>query len=139
MDHIKILKANNLKATPQRLGVLEVLANKEHPTIDEIYQEIKQTNPSISLATIYKNIKSLLDYNIITELNILNQKKRYDLLDKEHIHLVCNNCGNIQDIDCSQAELVAYKKLLKKSLKNDIISLTVVANSQNCSKCDNNF
>lgn len=136
MNYINILKANNLKATPQRLGVLKILANKEHPTIDEIYQEIKQKNPSISLATIYKNIKSLLDYNIITELNILNQKKRYDLLDKEHIHLVCNKCGNIQDIDCSQAELVAYKKMLKKSLKNDILSLSIVVNSKTCAKCE---
>lgn len=137
MDYISILKDNNLKATPQRIGVLKILAKKTHPTIDELYNEIKIENPSISLATIYKNLKALIDSEIIIEINVFNKKARYDILDAEHIHLVCNNCGDIKDVDYVKADLVNYKNMLSRTLQTKINSLSIIANSQNCPKCQN--
>lgn len=59
MELLQMLKKYDLKATPQRLCVLKILKRHEHPNIDELYAEIKREYPSISLATVYKNINTL--------------------------------------------------------------------------------
>ena len=56
---MELLKNRGLKATPQRLSVLKILDSHTHPTIDELYEEICAENPSVSLATVYKNLNML--------------------------------------------------------------------------------
>ncbi len=55
----KILKENHLKITPQRLAILKEIQKFGHISIDEIYENVKESNPSMSLATIYKNLASI--------------------------------------------------------------------------------
>lgn len=50
----KILKQNNLKITPQRMAILKEIEKNGHISIEEIYENIKETHPSMSLATIYR-------------------------------------------------------------------------------------
>ena len=59
MNYMELLKNRGLKATPQRLSVLKILDSHTHPTIDELYDEICAENPSVSLATVYKNLNML--------------------------------------------------------------------------------
>ena len=47
-DFIALLKAKELKATPQRISVLKELDKKMHPTIDDLYESLRQENPSMS-------------------------------------------------------------------------------------------
>lgn len=135
MDYISILKNCNLKATPQRIGILKNLAKKTHPTIDELYAKLRSENPCISLATVYKNVKALVEAKVITEINIPNQKLKYDFLDKEHVHLFCTNCSCIENIGQDDAKLKIYKDMLHQSLKKEITSINIIINSKTCSKC----
>ena len=57
MNYIALLKDNNLKVTPQRLTIVEELYVNGHMNIDQVYKSLQEKFPSISLATIYKNIK----------------------------------------------------------------------------------
>jgi len=99
MDFIASLKANNLKVTPQRLTIIEELYKNGHMNIDELYVNLKEKFPSISLATIYKNINSMVDILYVSEVKIPNKKSVYELTKEEHSHLVCNKCNTILDID----------------------------------------
>jgi Fur family peroxide stress response transcriptional regulator len=57
MNDIKeLLQKSKLKATPQRVAILKSIEKLGHASIEEIYEDIKENFPSISLATIYKNI-----------------------------------------------------------------------------------
>ncbi|MDA3966841.1 Fur family transcriptional regulator [Helicobacter sp. WB40] len=94
----QILKNGNLKVTPQRMAILQEINTKGHISIDEIYENIKKNHPSMSLATIYKNLTSMQEVKIIDEVKLPNQKPRYELTKKPHIHLVCERCGMIKDI-----------------------------------------
>ncbi|MDY3133492.1 MAG: Fur family transcriptional regulator, partial [Campylobacter lanienae] len=109
MDYMELLKQAKLKATPQRLCVLKILSNHAHPTIDELYEQIKTEYPSISLATVYKNLNTLINENLVVEVNSPNQKAKYDIYEHPHIHLVCSNCGNVQDINASDAQMTTYQ------------------------------
>ena len=89
----KLLKDNHLKITPQRLAILKQIEKFGHIGIDEIYENIKESNPSMSLATVYKNLTFMQEAKIIDEVKLPNQKQRYELVKNPHIHLVCENVG----------------------------------------------
>lgn len=133
MEYIHLLKDANLKATPQRISVLRALGKHEHPTIDELYENIKKEYPTISLATVYKNLNTLIDEKLVIEINVPNQKTKYDIYEEPHIHIVCEKCGNIHDI--YQEFLSDYQGILEEKINNKISRLSVVATTPTCKKC----
>ncbi len=135
MDFLQILKEKNLKATPQRMAVLKSLNKHTHPTIDELYEDIKKDFPSVSLATVYKNLNTLKDENLITEVNMPNGKARYDIYVEPHIHIVCDSCEQVLDIPHCE-ELNSYKKSIENNIKNSITSLNLIAHINQCDRCN---
>ena len=98
MKNLKsLLEDSNLKITPQRLAILKELDKKGHASIEEIYDTIKEMFPSISLATIYKNINALKNEGIISEV-CLHQKPKYEIEKNPHAHFICKVCGKVEDI-----------------------------------------
>ena len=98
MNHyIEILKASQLKATVQRLSILEIISHSGHITIDSIYQQINQTHPTLSLATIYKNILLMVEKDVLIEVPIAGSKSYYELKKQDHIHIICQECGAVED------------------------------------------
>ncbi|PWI57825.1 Fur family transcriptional regulator [Sulfoacidibacillus thermotolerans] len=103
MDHwdaMEVLKDVNLRATPQRIAVLNVLKmlGQAHPTAEEIYVALKQEFPAISFATVYNTLKSFLDAGLLHELRFGDKASRYDLNTQAHHHLLCEVCGDLIDI-----------------------------------------
>lgn len=133
-DFLNLLKEKDLKVTPQRMSVLKELQKKTHPTIEDIYVEIKKENPSMSLATVYKNIATLKDKGMVIEVNIGDGKMRYDLFDQPHIHLFCRNCNSIEDIEYN-ADLFDYQAKLEESKAIKVERLDLIATVEKCSSC----
>jgi len=96
-DYITLLKSNDLKATIQRTSILKSIDKAGHINIDEIYEDVKEQHPTLSLATIYKNIILMQQNKVIVEVPMNNQKSKYELKKEEHMHLICEKCGTIQD------------------------------------------
>lgn len=112
---IKDLKNNNLKVTPQRLVIYNYLLNNHiHPSAEIIYNSIKEENPTISLATVYKTLKSLKGANLINEINIGEDSFRYDAQVSPHFHIVCKKCNCIKDYFPQDMPL----KSLRKDIEN---------------------
>jgi Fe2+ or Zn2+ uptake regulation protein len=100
MQDIKhLLEKTSLKITPQRLAILKVIDSYGHIGIDDIYNEIKEAFPSMSLATIYKNINTLKEANILSEIHPRNQKSKYEIKKAPHGHFVCKKCGEMYDFE----------------------------------------
>ena len=106
MNFVAQLKENNLKVTPQRLTIVEELYKYGHLNIDEIYKALKSKFPSVSLATIYKNINAMIEISFLSEVKIPKQKSVYELTKIEHSHVVCSKCNSIMDIELNTKELV---------------------------------
>jgi len=92
-----LLDESNLKTTPQRLAILREIDTRGHASIEEIYENIKDLFPSISLATIYKNINALKKEGIISEI-CLHQRSKYEIEKSPHAHFICKKCGKVEDI-----------------------------------------
>lgn len=103
---VDALRENQYRITPQRLAILKVLAaSKGHPSVESIYEQVKPTFPTTSLATIYKNIAVLKDLDQVLELGFSNDSNRYDgNKPYDHPHVVCTGCKKIMDPDISALE-----------------------------------
>ena len=89
---------NNKRMTSQRIKVLQYLKSvKNHPTAEVIYREVKKDLPSITLATVYRNLNILAENKDIQRLEI-NGEFHFDGDTCNHQHFICNNCKKIFDI-----------------------------------------
>lgn len=93
-----MLRAHHLKATPQRLAMLELISTYGHINIDKLYEDVKVRFDSISQATIYKNIKAMTKSMILFEVKLPNKKSVYEIVKENHSHLLCTECGEVEDI-----------------------------------------
>lgn len=104
----QLLRENHIKVTPQRLSIVEELYGHIHMSIEELFAEIKKKFPAVSLATIYKNINAMMDKGFISEVQIPNQKSKYELVKPSHSHVVCQKCGKVEDISLD-LDSIAHK------------------------------
>ncbi len=94
----KILKSCGLNVTPQRIELLIFLENnKEHPSVLEIWEHLKNIFPSISKTTVYNILDTLVKLNILKVIHVENSAK-YDFNLMSHGHFICKKCGVIFDI-----------------------------------------
>lgn len=98
---LSTLKNHDFRITPQRLLVLRTLAeSKGHPTVDQIYEQVKAEFPTTSLATVYKTIALLKELNEVLELGFPDGSNRYDGTKPfPHPHVICTKCKKITDPD----------------------------------------
>ncbi|MCW8838227.1 MAG: transcriptional repressor [Thiovulaceae bacterium] len=94
-----MLREHNLKATKQRIGILSIMEMRGHINIEELYEKIKKSFPSISLATLYKNMHLMLENKLLTEVGVKNSKTLYEITKEDHAHMHCEKCNEVVDID----------------------------------------
>ena len=86
--------------TIQRSLVLEAVNKlKCHATADEVYNEIIKEHPTISKATVYRNLNLLSEMGEIRRLEVPGCADRFDHISSNHCHVKCEGCGRIFDVD----------------------------------------
>lgn len=73
-------------------------ASDDHLTAEQIFFEIKKTEPKIVLASVYNNLNTLTQKELIRKISTDGQADRYDKV-KKHDHLVCKTCGKLADFE----------------------------------------
>jgi Fur family transcriptional regulator, peroxide stress response regulator len=98
---VKKLRENNHKLTPQRLEIAKVLAHSTgHPNVEKIYEQLQDRFPTMSLATVYRNVMLLKSLGEVLELGFPDGSNRYDgNKPHPHPHVICIQCRKIIDPD----------------------------------------
>jgi len=104
-DFTNILREHNLKATPQRLAMMESIFLHGHINIDKLYDEVKQKFNSISLATIYKNINAMTKNLLLLEVKLPHEKSVFEIVKENHSHLICHQCGEVADVTLNTSNI----------------------------------
>ena len=93
------LREQGFRLTPQRMAVLKILAASQgHPSVEQIYNQVKSDFPMTSLGTIYKTVGLLKEMGEVLELGFSDDGNRYDgNKPYPHPHLVCIKCKSILD------------------------------------------
>ena len=95
------LRRKGIRITETRRAVIAYLiATKSHPSAERIYQDLQADFPKMSLATVYNNLKVLIEEGFVTELKLAHDKTSYfDYMGHQHLNVVCEACGKIVDVD----------------------------------------
>ena len=86
------------KYSAQRETLYKLLINnKNHPTADELYLNLKEQISNISLGTVYRNLAKLSESGKILKLTFKNSPDRYDGDINPHMHFICSRCNSVFD------------------------------------------
>jgi len=130
-DYTAILKQNDLKSTHQRVAILKVIEQAGHIDIETLLQNLKETFPTMSQGTLYRNVNDLSDKGILEEVKTTKQKQKYEIAKEPHIHLECTKCGKLEDFKIDTTEFVEN---VEKSSGYKINCSQIVL-SGNCKEC----
>ena len=108
-----------MKYSRQRELIKSVLSKRtNHPTAEDIYQEVHDIEPTISLATVYRNLNLLADNGEIRKIKFQGTSDRFDPITSEHFHFVCNNCAARDELTTIVITF-PFISLIYDSLKNE--------------------
>jgi len=129
---IKILADNNLKVTPQRTAVLEVILNlNNHPSAENIVEYLRLNYPHIPIGTVYKILDVFVEKGIVIKVKTDNDVMRYDAIKEKHHHLYCAETERIEDYYDENLDALLENYLKKKKIPNfkiKDIKLQIVGN-----------
>jgi Fe2+ or Zn2+ uptake regulation protein len=131
----KYLRQLNLKVTPKRIAIIEILTKATgYMSPEEIWSEMKRRFSRIGLPTVYRNLEELADGNIISKITHPNRQLYYYFCgnNDHHHHFVCLSCRNVDDISfCAIHEL---RKEVRKKLNGQVVSHILQVNGL-CKEC----
>lgn len=117
IDVIKILEQNGLKKTHQRVEVLKNLTQRhDHPTVDEIFQSLKDKIYGLSKATLYNMLETFAENGIIQKMMCTDGKLRYDFEHQQHHHIHIIENGSIIDYDDPELNQIVWNYLKSKNI-----------------------
>jgi Fur family peroxide stress response transcriptional regulator len=135
MQHLKLhpeakqaldgaLSAHGLRSTRQRDHVFAVLlAKRDHPTAEEVFERSQQGMPSISLATVYNCLENLVASGLVKQVNIEREPSRYCPNLAEHAHFHCRQTGRVYDIALPPSVVFHLKEILPEIFTADSIEI----------------
>ncbi|HSG82718.1 MAG TPA: transcriptional repressor [Gemmatimonadota bacterium] len=93
------LEASGHRHTAQRAAIYRFLKGvKVHPTADEIFTQVREVLPDISLATVYKALEAFVEADVARKLALGSGPARYDGRTDDHDHVRCLKCGSVRDV-----------------------------------------
>jgi len=113
-----------LRSTRQREVVYSVVGSaKDHPTADEIFARSRQQMPTISLATVYNCLETLLECSLIRQVNFERESTRYEPNLKPHAHFYCEKTGQVVDVQLPDELFSQLTQLLPESTSVSSVEL----------------
>lgn len=102
-----------LPCTHQRQVLYRALVEAlDHPSPEMLYERVKRDIPSVSLGTVYRNIKTFLDNGLIGEVSLHHGSLRLEANNTHHHHLVCRSCRKMFDLPAEQVDEIRLREQL---------------------------
>ena len=128
-----------IKRSVQRELIRNNLAHRtDHPTADMVYQSIREELPNISLGTVYRNLRFLVDQGDALSLKLGDGKEHFDGNVNPHFHFICTQCGCVDDISCRQltkSVLLLLSTIVVTSKDTVLISTVLALSAKPNTKC----
>ena len=130
------LTEQGYRLTPQRMMIISAINNSDHHiSAEEIYAQAVARYPNVNISTVYRTLELLKRLNLVTETNMGEGRVRYHPADKgHHHHLVCQECGNIIDLDESLLAPLESALLKEYKFSADLRHLAILGLCRDCRK-----
>lgn len=128
----KLMKSKGLRITPQRFAVYaNLLSRCDHPTVEQILNDINQELPISSKASVYSALTVLRQCGLAREVLLEEGVTRFDANMEAHHHFICEKCHAILDLDWQILQNTLQSRLNNK-LQINSYELTVKGICENC-------
>lgn len=133
-DIIGKLSEKGYRMTPQRMMILSAIeGSDDHISAEEIYAQVIARYPHVNISTVYRTLDLLKQLGLVTETDLGGGRFRYHPAGKgHHHHLVCQECGNIIDLDESLLSSLKASLLREYKFSADLKHLAIFGR---CSRC----
>ena len=122
--------------TVQRQIILEILQKyNAHPTVEDVYQEIHKHHPTISKATVYRNLRQLAENGEALQILMPDEPERFDKRTDRHYHFRCGSCGIMYDVDIDYPK--EMDEAVSKKYEFDVYGHDIVFRGL-CASCKGN-
>lgn len=100
-----------LRLTPQREVLLRALSeSRGHPTADDLVRQVREVLPTVSHATVYRNLQELVREGLIKTLDMAGAAAQFEVNPDEHHHFVCRRCGQVWDVYLSSVDVKVNRR-----------------------------
>lgn len=88
-----------MRITHQRMEIFrEVAQSEEHPDAETIFKRVRERMPTVSHDTVYRTLASLEEMGLVSRVDPVCGRARYDANCTAHHHFICSRCGRIADV-----------------------------------------
>jgi Fur family peroxide stress response transcriptional regulator len=94
-----------------------LLKQAHHSTAVEIFEGVNRIDPRSSRATIYNNLRDLVQAGLVREVAVEGRAARFDVKGMRHHHFICDHCGNVEDLEWYNVPPPAAASLGKRVLR----------------------
>lgn len=133
--HALALKQSNMKATPKRLAILEMLSGeKGYASPEELWKRLRDRFERLGLPTVYRILEELAATGLLTKVIHPNRQLYYYFCSnsEHHHHFVCLSCRKVEDISTCGIEALEREVSLRNGSK--VLSHILQLNGL-CSSC----
>lgn len=97
----------SMRNTVQKQLVLDAVGELDiHATAEQVYEHVVLTYPTISKATVYRNLHQSVQSGDLISIGTFNGSTHYDHRCHEHSHFVCESCGRVFDVEGDFSDVV---------------------------------
>lgn len=105
-DFKQLLNEKGLKATAARLAVLGAFSGKCAPmSAEDVHAKIKRKG--FDAVTVYRTLASFEKSGIVRTVDLRKEAACFELADGHHHHIVCTNCGLVEEFESAASERLA--------------------------------
>ena len=123
MDFQSVLRNSQLKATPKRLAMLDILADKRtYFSPEDIWKKLKERFTSVGLPTVYRNLEFLCKESVIMKVVHPDRKLYYYYChnNEHHHHFICTSCKRVEDLVFCGADEIEHE--VENRLQGSVVS-----------------
>ncbi|GAA1489190.1 Fur family transcriptional regulator [Brachybacterium sacelli] len=104
-DHTSALRGAGLRVTAPRLATLEAVTEHPHADAEAIARAVRERLGTVSRQAVYDVLNALSDAELLRRVSVGGRSMQYELhLHDNHHHLVCRECGRLEDVPCAIGE-----------------------------------
>ncbi|QKJ19999.1 Fur family transcriptional regulator [Microbacterium hominis] len=102
LDAVELLRGAGLRVTESRRAVVDALRARSHVSADEVFRVVTGSLPQTSLQSVYNALADFADAGLVRRIEPAGRPGLFELrVDDNHHHLVCTECGAVEDVDCA--------------------------------------
>lgn len=136
---VSVCRENQLKVTPQRVVIYEILHNsKEHPSATDVYRIVKPKFPHMSFETVNRTLLTFNEIGLVNTVQVADKRKRFDADVTLHHHVYCNKCHRVADVPATDLAQLKLPEDVAREFTVLRASVTFEAVCRECSSAEAN-